>query len=143
MQTLSLELRTLTKVSFAAVSIFFSSIILFFSDLLVIFNEYLFRGPPAALSAIVSLGVARCQAAPVARGFDALVYRRNDVGGLVCRDVFVLVGYVCSLTELDVFEEEGLFICYLLPCMGLLCQGGVRCLRRGCTAHSEDPYNNN
>lgn len=113
MQTLSLELRTLTKVSFAAVSIFFSSIILFFSDLLVIFNEYLFRGPPAALSAIVSLGFARCQAALVARGFDALVYRRNDVGGLVCRDVFVLVGYVCSLTELDVFEGEGAV--HLLP----------------------------
>ena len=34
-------------------------------------------------------------------GVDALVYLRDDVGGLVCRDVFVLEGYVCGLTELD------------------------------------------
>ena len=41
------------------------------------------------------------------RGVDAFVDFGDDVGGLVCRYVFVLEGYVCGLTELDVFEREG------------------------------------
>lgn len=81
----------------------------FFSYFLILFNERLFRNPLAVSSAIVSLGLARYQAVLVARGVDALVYLRNDVGGLVCRDVFVLEGYVCGLTELDVFEGELVF----------------------------------
>ena len=61
----------------------------------------------AVACAVVALWLATNQAVLVARGVDALVYRRNNVGRLVCRDVFVLEGHVCGLTELDVFEGEG------------------------------------
>lgn len=74
---------------------------------MILFNKCLFRDPRAVSCAIVGLGLARCKSVLVARSVDALVYLRDDVGGLVCRDVFVLEGYVCSLTELDVFEREG------------------------------------
>ena len=85
----------------------------FFSDFLILFNKCLFRDLLAVPCAIVGLGFARCQAVLVARNIDALVYLRDDVGGLVCRNVFVLEGHVCGLTELDVFEREG--AAHLLP----------------------------
>lgn len=85
----------------------------FFSDFLKLFDECLFRNPRAVPGAVVGLGLARCQAALVARGVDALVYLGDDVGRLVCRDVLVLEGHVCGLTELDVFEREG--AAHLLP----------------------------
>ena len=74
---------------------------------MILFNKCLFRDPFAVPGAVAGLGLARHLSALVARSVDALVYLRDDIGGLVCRDVLVLEGYVCGLTELDVFEREG------------------------------------